>query len=79
MLSLSCGDAEIYCLDSLGLDGSEEFTIAGTSEEPWPGKMLSIAPGGKNFTVKCRVDTPQAVKYRGTLGILPRALLPMTK
>ncbi len=65
--------------DSLGLDGTEEFTITGITEGLKPGKILTVKSGDKTFSVKCRVDTPQEVEYLKAGGILQYVLRQMKK
>jgi aconitate hydratase len=61
--------------DSLGLNGTESIDITGVSDKLVPGKRLGVvatAPGGKKteFTVTCRIDTPNEVDYYQHGGIL---------
>ena len=64
---------------SLGLDGSQTFSIGGLSEEIHPGQRLTIeikTTDGKlrYFPVKLRIDTPIEVDYYRHGGILPFVL-----
>ena len=64
---------------SLGLDGSEVFSVTGLSESIQPGQMLTLEierPTGKRETVpvKLRIDTPIEVDYYRHGGILPFVL-----
>ena len=61
--------------DTLGLTGTETIDITGISQNLAPGKRLAVvatAPGGKKteFTVTCRIDTPNEVDYYLHGGIL---------
>jgi aconitate hydratase len=60
---------------SLGLVGSEVFSITGIASGISPGKMLTVGVssaggGAKAFQVKARVDTPAEVEYLLHGGIL---------
>ncbi|MGI8956385.1 MAG: aconitate hydratase [Chthoniobacterales bacterium] len=65
---------------SLGLDGSETYSVTGLSESIQPGQMLNLeikrASGGKTETVpvKLRIDTAIEVDYYRHGGILPFVL-----
>ena len=64
---------------TLGLDGSEIYSITGLSEQIEPGKMvtLEIARKGKSVQsvpVKLRIDTPIEIDYYRHGGILPFVL-----
>lgn len=64
---------------SLGLDGSETFSIGGISEDLVPGKQLPVvgtrADGSTvEFTVKCRIDSAIEVDYYRHGGILQYVL-----
>jgi aconitate hydratase len=69
---------------SLGLDGSEIFSIAGLSDAIQPGQEVKLEIEAKNgkknsVPVKLRIDTPIEVDYYRHGGILPfvlRQLLP---
>jgi aconitate hydratase len=69
---------------SLGLDGSEFFSIAGLSDAIQPAQEVKLeieAKDGKknSVPVKLRIDTPIEVDYYHHGGILPfvlRQLLP---
>lgn len=61
--------------DSLGLTGSESFTISGLTEGIAKGfsggKTLTVTTdSGKSFAVTCRIDTPQEIEYYRHGGIL---------
>ncbi len=61
--------------ESLGLDGTERFHIAGIAENLQPGKRVSVAaqaPDGRRveFEAKCRIDAPIEVEYYRHGGIL---------
>jgi aconitate hydratase len=63
---------------SLGLDGSEEFSITGLSDSIKPGQELTleIEKGGQKQStpVKLRIDTPIEIDYYRHGGILPFVL-----
>jgi aconitate hydratase len=63
---------------SLGLDGSEEFSIIGLSDSIKPGQELTLEiekDGQKQSTpVKLRIDTPIEIDYYRHGGILPFVL-----
>jgi aconitate hydratase len=69
--------------DSLGLDGSETFTITGI-ENMEPRKMLQVRAVKENgteinFEVKARLDTDVDVDYFENGGILPYVLRKILK
>jgi aconitate hydratase len=60
---------------SLGLDGSETFSITGVSDNIQPGQQVTLEISGKNSVpVKLRIDTPIEVDYYKHGGILPFVL-----
>jgi aconitate hydratase len=64
---------------TLGLDGSEIFSIAGLSDSIEPGQQVTLqieSKGGKSRSVpvKLRIDTPIEVDYYRHGGILPFVL-----
>ena len=64
---------------SLGLDGSEIYSVTGLSESIQPGQTLTLEikrADGKTETlpVKLRIDTPIEVDYYRHGGILPFVL-----
>jgi aconitate hydratase len=64
---------------TLGLDGSEIYAIAGISEAVQPGQMVSLeidrTDGSKqSVPVKLRIDTPIEIDYYRHGGILPFVL-----
>ena len=64
---------------SLGLDGSEVFSVTGLSDAIQPGRMLTLeivraAGQTENVPVKLRIDTPIEVDYYRHGGILPFVL-----
>jgi len=64
---------------SLGLDGSETFSITGLSESIQPGQDVKLEIRGKDgrsraVSVKLRIDTPIEVDYYKHGGILPFVL-----
>lgn len=56
--------------ESLGLDGSELFTLEGIATDFSPGKILQVHAGEKSFKVKARVDTPLEIEYLKNGGVL---------
>ncbi len=64
---------------SLGLEGSETFSVTGLSEQIAPGQQLTLEITRKNganekVPVKLRIDTPIEVDYYRHGGILPFVL-----
>jgi aconitate hydratase len=64
---------------SLGLDGSQTFSIGGLSDAIQPGQQLTLEIRGNNgqvryVPVKLRIDTPIEVDYYKHGGILPFVL-----
>ena len=64
---------------SLGLDGSEVFSIVGLSETIKPGQSVTLGIEGKDrqkrsVPVKVRIDTPIEIDYYRHGGILPFVL-----
>jgi aconitate hydratase len=64
---------------SLGLDGSQTFSIGGLSDAIQPGQQLTLEIQGKDrqlryVPVKLRIDTPIEVDYYRHGGILPFVL-----
>jgi aconitate hydratase len=64
-------------VESLGLDGSEEFSIVGL--EGGEAKEVSVKAGDKEFTCRVRIDTPKEVEYFRHGGILPYVLRGLLK
>ena len=65
--------------ESLGIDGSQTFSITGLSDSIQPGQRLTVeikTDDGKTryFPVKVRIDTPIEVEYYRHGGILPFVL-----
>ena len=60
--------------ETLGLTGSERFTIEGVDESLKPGATLTVRAGEKTFRAKCRIDTPIEVDYYRHGGILQYVL-----
>ena len=61
--------------ESLGLDGSQTFSITGLSDELQPGQQLTVELKAKDgqmryFPVKVRIDTPIEIDYYRHGGIL---------
>ena len=66
-------------LRSLGLSGTEAFTIRGLAAGLQPGQRIeaeaTAAEGGaKRFTVVCRLDNQTDVEYLRHGGVLPMVL-----
>jgi aconitate hydratase len=64
---------------SLGLDGSEKFSITGLSDSIKPGQEVTLVIESKNreqqsVPVKLRIDTPIEIDYYRHGGILPFVL-----
>ncbi len=64
---------------TLGLDGSETFSITGLSDSIQPGQQLTLEIRGKDgksrsVPVKLRIDTPIEIDYYRHGGILPFVL-----
>jgi len=64
---------------SLGLDGSETYSITGLSEQIQPGAMVTLEITRKDnakqtVPVKLRIDTPIEIDYYRHGGILPFVL-----
>jgi aconitate hydratase len=68
---------------SLGLDGSETFSIAGIATGLTPGAKLKVTAksekGDKSFTAVCRIDTPNELDYYKHGGILQYVLRSLAK
>lgn len=64
--------------DSLGLDGTERYTITGINAGLTPGKRLTVTAVSETkpttFDVVCRIDSPIEVDYYRHGGILPYVL-----
>jgi aconitate hydratase len=65
--------------ESLGIDGSQTFSISGLSDDLQPGQKLTVeikTADGKTryFPVKVRIDTPIEIDYYRHGGILPFVL-----
>ncbi|MEW6432876.1 MAG: aconitate hydratase AcnA [Myxococcota bacterium] len=64
---------------SLGLKGTETYSIAGIADNLVPGKKLTVTAKGddgatKTFTVTARIDTPNELDYYRHGGILQYVL-----
>jgi len=64
---------------TLGLGGSEVFSITGLSDAIQPGQQLTLEIQGKDrqsrsVPVKLRIDTPIEIDYYRHGGILPFVL-----
>ncbi len=63
--------------DSLGLDGTESFTISGLSDDAGSGpfaRTLTVQAGAVTFEATVRIDTPAEADYYRHGGILPYVL-----
>jgi aconitate hydratase len=74
-LEFSAGETRL----SLGLNGFEQFTIEGLTDEMSPRATLTViatdADGkAKKFKVRSRIDTPEELNYYKNGGILPYVL-----
>jgi aconitate hydratase len=66
-------------LRSLGLSGTEAFTIRGLAAGLQPGQRIEVeaagtAGGTQRFTVVCRLDNQTDVEYLRHGGVLPMVL-----
>ena len=66
-------------LRSLGLSGTEAFTIRGLVAGLQPGQRIEVEAAGasgapKRFTVVCRLDNQTDVEYLRHGGVLPMVL-----
>jgi aconitate hydratase len=66
-------------LRSLGLSGTEAFTIRGLAAGLQPGQQIEVEAAGaagapKRFTVVCRLDNQTDVEYLRHGGVLPMVL-----
>ena len=67
--------------ESLGLTGEEIYTIEGIAKDLAPGKKLNVKVHGgrvKEFSVRCRIDTPVELAYYHHGGILQYVLRQLT-
>jgi len=68
---------------SLGLTGHETFDITGVAQDLAPQKKLTVKATGeggtKEFTVVCRIDTPNELDYYRNGGILQYVLRQLAK
>jgi len=81
---LPCQFAEGEDAQSLGLSGHEKYDITGIADGIAPGKLLHVTATSdtgavKQFTVKCRIDTPNEVDYYRHGGILVYVLRQLLK
>ena len=70
--------------DSLGLDGTEEFSITGIADGLTPGKTLTVTArhaerGETSFAAHARIDTPVEIEYYRHGGILQYVLRRMIR
>ncbi|HEY9286699.1 MAG TPA: aconitate hydratase AcnA [Candidatus Dormibacteraeota bacterium] len=66
-------------LESLGLDGSERFTIRGLASGLKPGQQIEVEAAGddgkaRRFKAICRLDNQTDVEYLRHGGVLPMVL-----
>jgi len=71
--------AEGTSAQSLGLDGSEKFSITGLSDSIKPGQQVTLEIEKTNsekrtLPVNLRIDTPIEIEYYKHGGILPFVL-----
>jgi aconitate hydratase len=59
---------------TLGLTGEETYEIEGIAANLRPGATLTVDAGGKSFSVRLRIDTPDEVEYYRHGGILQYVL-----
>jgi aconitate hydratase len=59
-------------VESLGLDGSEAFSIGDL--DGGKAKEVTVRAGDKEFACRVRIDTPKEVEYYQHGGILPYVL-----
>ena len=69
---------------TLGLKGTETFSITGIAEGLAPGKKLQVTAkaddgASKTFTATCRIDTPNELDYYRHGGILQYVLRQLAK
>ncbi|GHG68980.1 aconitate hydratase AcnA [Comamonas sp. JC664] len=68
---------------SLGLTGHEKYDITGVAQDLAPMKKLTVKATGENgtkeFTVVCRIDTPNELDYYRHGGILQYVLRQLAK
>ena len=69
-LQFSDGDS----VESLGLTGHEEFSIAGIAEAEDLPRKLTVKAGDQEFEVTVRIDTPKEQRYFQHGGILQYVL-----
>ena len=60
--------------ESLGLDGSETFTIEGIADADSIPRELTVKAGDTTFTATVRIDTPGEQGYYRHGGIMPFVL-----
>ncbi len=60
--------------ESLGLSGTERFTIRGINASLKPRQKLEVEADGRRFGVICRLDTPVEIEYYQNGGILHNVL-----
>jgi aconitate hydratase len=68
VLPLQFKDGE--SVQSLGLTGTETFTIAGLAEADDVPRELTVGADDKEFRVTARIDTPKEQRYFQHGGIL---------
>jgi aconitate hydratase len=72
VLPLQFSDGE--SVESLGLTGKEEFSIAGIADADEIPRQLTVKAGDKEFEVTVRIDTPNEQRYFHHGGILQLVL-----
>ncbi|HET8979462.1 MAG TPA: aconitate hydratase, partial [Solirubrobacteraceae bacterium] len=72
VLPLQFTDGE--SVESLGLTGSERFTIKGIADADEVPRELTVSADGKEFQVRVRIDTPKEQRYFRHGGILQYVL-----
>ena len=64
--------------ESLGLSGSEEFSVQ-IDDTLTAGQDVTVIAGDKSFTTLCRIDTPVEIDYYRDGGILCTVLKKLAK
>ncbi|MEA2391986.1 MAG: aconitate hydratase, partial [Solirubrobacteraceae bacterium] len=72
VLPLQFADGE--SVESLGLTGEEEFSVAGLSEGEEIPREVTVKAGDREFTATVRIDTPKEQRYYHHGGILQYVL-----
>ena len=74
-----CNSKKDKIIKTLGISGFEVFDIEGIADDLKPKKKITVTAisqngSKKNFTVICRIDTPNEVDYYKHDGILQYVL-----